>query len=88
MKSYCTCGCTAFSKYTVTPLLNGGGGGLIISKTFEMGLIGTGGLFNLAKTMVSVVHKEEEYKVKKLKCKKLEVMQPRIKNKSGLPVGE
>ena len=86
MKSYCTCGCTAFSKYTVTPLLNGGG--LIISNTFEMGLIGTGGLFNLAKTMVSVVHKEEEYKVKKLKCKKLEVMQPRIKNKSGLPVGE
>ena len=65
-----------------------GGGGLIISNTFEMGLIGTGGLFNLAKTMVSVVHKEEEYKVKKLKCKKLEVMQPRIKNKSGLPVGE
>ena len=87
MKSYCTCGYTAFSKYTVTPLLNGGGG-LIISNTFEMGLIGTGGLFNLAKTMVSVVHKEEEYKVKKLKCKKLEVMQPRIKNKSGLPVGE
>ena len=90
MKSYCTCGCRAFSKYTVNPLLNGGGGGggLIISNTFEVGLIETGGLFNLEKTMVSVVHKEVEYKVKKLKYKKLEVMQPRIKNKSDLPVGE
>ena len=39
--------------------------------------------FNLAKTMVSVLHyKELEYKVEKLKYKKLEVMQPRMKNKS------
>ena len=29
---------------------------------------------NLAKTMVSVLHKELEYKVEKLKYKKLEVM--------------
>ena len=47
-----------------------------------------GGLFNSAKTMVSVLHKELVYKVEKLKCKKLEVMQSKIKNKSKLPVGE
>ena len=34
---------------------------------FERG----GGLFNLEKTMVSVLHKELEYKVKKLKNKKV-----------------
>ena len=33
---------------------------------FERG----GGLFNLEKTMVSVLHKELEYKVEKLKYKK------------------
>ena len=38
--------------------------------------------------MVSVLHNELEYKVKKLKYKKLEIMQPRIKNKAELPVGE
>ena len=38
--------------------------------------------------MVSVLHKELEYKVEKLKYKKLEVMQLRIINKSELPVGE
>ena len=32
--------------------------------------------------MVSVLHNELEYKVEKLKYTKLEVMQPRIKNKS------
>ena len=52
----------------------GGGGGEVLMET--------GGLFNLAKTMVSVLHKELEYKVEKLKYKKLEVMQPRIKTKS------
>ena len=49
---------------------------------------GGGGLFNLAKTMVSVLHKELEYIVEKLKYKKLQIVQPRIKNKSDLPVGE
>lgn len=39
--------------------------------------IETGGLFNL----------EPEYIVEKRKYKKLEIMQPRIKNKSELPVG-
>ena len=46
------------------------------------------GLFNLAKTTVSVLYKELEYKVEKLKYKKLEVPQPRIRNKSELPAGE
>ena len=31
--------------------------------------------------MVLILHKEVQYKVEKLKCKKLEVMQSRIKNK-------
>ena len=66
-----------------------GGGGLIISNTFEGGgLIETGGLYNLAKKAVSVLHKQLEYKVGKFKYKKLKVMQPRIKNKFDLPVGE
>ena len=43
------------------------------------GLIETGGLFNLAKTFVSVLHKELECKAEKLKYKKLEVLQRRIK---------
>ena len=45
--------------------------GLFISSPFEGGggeggLIEAGGLFNLAKTMMSVLHKELEYKVEKL----------------------
>ena len=47
-----------------------------------------GSLFNLAKTMVSVLHKQLEYKVEKVKYMKLEVMQPRITNKSELQVGK
>ena len=39
----------------------GGGGG---------GLFERGGLFNLERTMVSVLHKEVEYEVDKLKYKK------------------
>ena len=63
--------------HTVNPLLSpprylfqahlGGGGGLIETR----GLFERGGLFNLEKTMVSVLHKELEYKVKKLKYKKV-----------------
>ena len=37
------------------------------------------GVFKLEKTMVSVLHKELDYKVEKRKYKKLEVMQLRIK---------
>ena len=38
--------------------------------------------------MVSVLHKELEHKVNKFKYKNLEVMQPRIKNKSELLAAE
>ena len=59
--------------------------GGLISNTF----VGGGGcLFNLAKTIVSVLHKELERGVEKLKYEKLEIMQLRIKDKSELPVGE
>ena len=47
-----------------------------------------GALFNLAKKMVSVLHKELECKVEKLKYKKLELIQRRIKNKYELPAGK
>ena len=47
-----------------------------------------GSLFNLKPTMVSVLHKELECKVEKLKYKKLSVMQPRIRIKSDLPLGK
>ena len=47
-----------------------------------------GGLFNLATTTVSVLHKELECGVEKLKYEKLEIMQLRIKSKSEVPVGE
>ena len=40
------------------------------------------------KTVVSVLLKDLEYKEEKLKYKKLEIMQPKIKNKSVLPVGK
>lgn len=46
------------------------------------------GLFNVAKKIVPVLHKELECGMEKLKYKKLEVMQPRIKSKSKLPAGE
>ena len=38
--------------------------------------------------MVSVLHNELEYKVKKFKYKMSEVIQMRIKSKAELPVGE
>ena len=44
------------------------------------GPIGKGALiFNLVKMVVSALHRELECKVEKLKYKKFEVMQPRIK---------
>ena len=46
-------------------------GGLFISSPFEGELNRDGGLFNLETTMVSVLHKELEYKVEKLKYKKV-----------------
>ena len=65
----------------------GRGGGCFF--TVETGgLFERGDLFNLAKMIVLVVHKELKNKVEKLKDKKSEVMQPRIRNKSELSVGE
>ena len=52
------------------------------------GLIEAGHLFNLEMMMVSVLYKELEYKVEKLRYKKLEVVQLRIRIKSELPVGK
>ena len=50
---------------------------------------GRGNLFNLGKTMVSVLYKELEYKAEKLKNKKVGGhMQPRIRIKSEHPVGK
>ena len=72
------------SQHTVKPLLSpqgliyfkhiwtvGAGGGGILIETRD--------LFNLAKTMVSVVPRLE-HKMEKLKYKKLKFTQPRIKN--------
>ena len=58
------------TKPTVNPLLSPLGGGLFISSSFEGGLFERGGSFNLEMTMVSVLHKELEYKVEKFKYKK------------------
>ena len=52
------------------------------------GLIETGGFFDLEKTMVFVLHKELVNKWKSLSTKRLEVVQPRIRVKSELPVGK
>ena len=72
---------------TVNPLLSSPAG-LFILIPFEEGLIETGDLFNLKTTMVSVLHKEQDCKVEKLKYKKFKVMQPRIRMTSDLPVGK
>ena len=53
----------------------------------DRGPIGKGGLVNLVKMVVSALHRELECKVEKLKYKKFEVMQPRIK-KNQLPTHE
>ena len=55
----------AYLFQTVWGGFNRGGGG---------GLFKRGSLFHLAKTTVSVLHKELEYKVEKLKYKKLEII--------------
>ena len=80
----------------MNPLLRGKGGGeWLIHNYFKPIFFGGGrrlnrdwgrrwgDLFNLETSMVSVLHKELEYKVEKLKYKKFEVMQPRIRIKSG-----
>ena len=62
--------------HTENPLLSpppGEGGGLFISKPFEgeeLNRDGALNIFNLETTMVSVLHKELEYKVEKLTYRK------------------
>ena len=70
--------------HTVNPLLDPPPPGRVYS--FQTNLMGggaslrRGGLFDLEKTMVSVLHKKKlGYNVERLKYKKLEVMQLRIK---------
>ena len=63
---------------TVNPLLSTPQGLIHFKHIWGGGVIREGVLFNLAKTMVSVLPKELECKVEKLKFNKLEVMQPRI----------
>ena len=57
-------------KKVINPLLSPPGG--LISNTF---VGGGGAFFNLAKTIVSALHKELECGVQKLKYEKLEMMQ-------------
>ena len=68
----------------------GGGGAYLFQAHLRGGggLIEAGHLFNLEMMMVSVLYKELEYKVEKLRNKKLEVAQLRIRIKSELPVGK
>ena len=81
-------------KGTVNPPLTPlPGGDLFISNPFEGGggggggLFGTGGLFNLEKMIVSVLHKELQYNtIWKSSNTRLEIMQPKITMKSELPV--
>ena len=81
--------------HTVNPLLSPPppppGGGLFISKPFEgeeLNRDGALNIFNLETTMLSVLHKELEYKVEKLTYKKFQVIQPRIRIKFKFPVGK
>ena len=75
---------------TINPLLNPRGAYIFQAhlRRGGGGLFERRGLFNLEMTMVSVLRKELKYKVEKLKYKKFYVMQPRIRVKSGLPVGK
>ena len=69
---------------------------LFLSDTFDGRGVGGGGgevketegLFNLAKMVVLVLHKDLECKVEKLKYKKLEVMQPRVDQEQIRPFHE
>ena len=76
-----------FFNYIVKPLLSPPAANLFQTH-LRGGLTETRGLIYLETTMVSVLYKEVEYKVKKHKYKKLEIMPLRIKNKSEHPVGE
>ena len=49
---------------------------------------GGGAVFNLATMMVLLLLNEQERKVEKFSNMKVEVMQPKVKNKSELPAHE
>lgn len=49
---------------------------------------GGGGVFNLATMMVLILLNEHKRKVEKLRNIKVEVMQPKVKNKSEIPAHE
>ena len=51
-------------------------GGYLFQAHLRGGLIEIEGFFNLEMLMVSVLHKELEYRVEKLKCKNFWVMNP------------
>ena len=70
---------------TVNPL-SGPLGGLFISSPFEV--IERGAYFILEKATVPVLHKDLDTKWKSSCTRPLEVMQPRIRIESELPVGE
>ena len=53
-------------KYRKSSFKPSGTGGAYLFQTHGRGLIETGGLFNLADTMVSVLHKELDYKMDNL----------------------
>ena len=72
--------------YLFQAYLRAGGG--VLNRDGGAYLRGGGGLFNLETAMVSVLQKGLEYKVERLKYKKFEVRQPRIRIKSDLPVGK
>ena len=72
--------------YLFQAYLRAGGG--VLNRDGGAYLRGGGGLFNLETAMVSVLQKGLEYKVERLKYKTFEVMQPRIRIKSDLPVGK
>ena len=63
-------------------------GGLFFFTVETGGLFERGYSLNVAKIIVLVVHNELKYRVEKLKYKKSAVLQPRIRNKSELLVGE
>ena len=69
-----------YRKSSIKPPKGGGGGGLNI----DGGGICGRGLLYLETTMLSVLYKELEYNVEKLRYKKFQVKQPRIRIKAKL----
>ena len=73
--------------YTINPLLSPPERLIYFKHIRGGGLIETGGLI-LQNDGICSPPRTVIYKVEKLKYKKLLIMQPRVKNRSKLPVGE